>query len=242
MTLGLGIASIYARDAAAAHAGARTLADLSGRSVRHGPRRLAPLSVSARGTTPRRSAAMTAYLDAYASAAWRGPAVDDPPLVLAALGPRMLALAGTRAAGAFPYLVTARDGRRGAAQPRRGGGRRHGRPDRPVLDRVAAIHPGRRPEVDARAARGTVGAPPRPAELPRQPAPRRVHDRPDQAGRRSLAAEGSWRPATRPNYVARIQAMLGAGADHVAVIPRSPRVAARPTARVWPAPSPATAS
>ena len=45
--------------------------------------------------------AMVAYLDALDAAGAGGP-----PRVLAALGPRMLRLAGARAAGAHPYLTT----------------------------------------------------------------------------------------------------------------------------------------
>jgi probable F420-dependent oxidoreductase len=39
------------------------------------------------------------------AAPWAGPAIDRPPLVLAALGPRMLDLAAERADGAHPYFV-----------------------------------------------------------------------------------------------------------------------------------------
>jgi probable F420-dependent oxidoreductase len=49
---------------------------------------------------------MTAYLDAMAGAAYAGPEPAAPvPLVLAALGPRMLELAANRADGAHPYFV-----------------------------------------------------------------------------------------------------------------------------------------
>jgi probable F420-dependent oxidoreductase len=41
------------------------------------------------------------------AAPWRGPAADMPPVVLAALGPRMVGLAGERTAGAYPYFSTA---------------------------------------------------------------------------------------------------------------------------------------
>jgi len=109
MTLGVGIASSYARDPVAAHAGARTIADLSGGRFVMG------LGISHRSSVALRAGGpygppletMRAYLDAYDAAPWRGPAVEEPPLVLAALGPRMLTLAAERAAGAFPYLVTA---------------------------------------------------------------------------------------------------------------------------------------
>jgi probable F420-dependent oxidoreductase len=104
-----GIANIYARDAAAAKQGQRTLAKLYGGrfilglGVSH-----VPLVETARGGTYRQPvAAMRAYLDAMDKAAAIAPALDEtPPTVLAALGPRMTALAGQRSNGAFPYNVT----------------------------------------------------------------------------------------------------------------------------------------
>ena len=49
---------------------------------------------------------MRDYLAAYEAAPYRGPEPHGrPPLVLAALRPRMLALAATATDGAFPYLV-----------------------------------------------------------------------------------------------------------------------------------------
>ena len=56
--------------------------------------------------------AMSAYLDAMESAPWRGPEVKAPPVVLAALGPRMLELAARRGAGAHPYFVPVEHTRR----------------------------------------------------------------------------------------------------------------------------------
>ncbi len=106
ITLGLGVATIYARDAVAAHAGARTIADLSGGRFAMGLGVSHRSSVAARGhdyAAP--VTAMRTYLEAYDAASWAGPPVVEPPLVIAALGPRMLALAASRAAGAFPYLV-----------------------------------------------------------------------------------------------------------------------------------------
>jgi probable F420-dependent oxidoreductase len=50
---------------------------------------------------------MRAYLDGLDNAVSIAPPLDEPPpTVLAALGPRMTALAGARTAGAFPYNVT----------------------------------------------------------------------------------------------------------------------------------------
>ncbi len=106
MVVATGIASIYARDPQAMVNGARTLAEaypgrfVLGIGVSHAP------SVQARGGTYRRPVeTMAAYLDAMAAAPWTGPALDSPPVLLAALGPRMLELAADRADGAHPYFV-----------------------------------------------------------------------------------------------------------------------------------------
>jgi probable F420-dependent oxidoreductase len=106
LVVATGIANIYARDAAAMANGARTLAEaypgrfLLGIGVSHAP------SVASRGGTYGRPIeTMRAYLDAMEAAAWAGPAVDHPPVVLAALGPRMLDLAAERTDGAHPYFV-----------------------------------------------------------------------------------------------------------------------------------------
>jgi probable F420-dependent oxidoreductase len=108
ITLGLGIASIYARDAAAAHAGARTLTELSGGRFVLGlgashPERVGPQ----RGHEylPALST-MTAYVDAYEAAPYTAPPpAAEPPLVIAALRRRMVTLAGARTDGAFPFFV-----------------------------------------------------------------------------------------------------------------------------------------
>jgi probable F420-dependent oxidoreductase len=102
-----GIASIYARDPMAMANGARSIADahpgrfVLGIGVSHAP------SVAMRGSTYGKPIeTMSAYLDGMASAAWAGPDLAEPvPLVLAALGPRMLELAAERADGAHPYFV-----------------------------------------------------------------------------------------------------------------------------------------
>lgn len=104
-----GIASIWARDAMAAGAGHRTLTEahpdrfLFGLGVSH-----QPMVAGVRGHDYSRPySAMVDYLKGmdntmfYAS----GP-TTEPQRVLAALGPKMLELARTEAAGAFPYFVT----------------------------------------------------------------------------------------------------------------------------------------
>jgi probable F420-dependent oxidoreductase len=102
-----GIANIYARDPMAMANGARTLADayparfLLGIGVSHAP------SVAERGHDYRRPlGTMSAYLDAMESAAFRCVEPAEPaPVVLAALGPKMLALAAERTRGAHPYFT-----------------------------------------------------------------------------------------------------------------------------------------
>jgi probable F420-dependent oxidoreductase len=107
VTLASGIANIHARDPMAMANGARALGEafpgrfVLGIGVSHAP------SVQMRGgdySNP--LAQMKAYLDAMDEAQYAAPAPDPPvPLVLAALGPKMLELAAQRADGAHPYFV-----------------------------------------------------------------------------------------------------------------------------------------
>jgi len=102
-----GIASIYARDPMAMANGAQALAEaypgrfVLGIGVSHAP------SVASRGGSYGKPiATMTEYLEGMAKAQYAGPAPTQAvPLVLAALGPRMLELAAQRADGAHPYFV-----------------------------------------------------------------------------------------------------------------------------------------
>ncbi len=102
-----GILSIYARDPVAARNGARALGEaypgrlVLGLGVSHAP------SVAARGHQYGRPVpTMRAYLEAMDKAPYRAPEPEEPvPVLLAALGPRMLSLAAERAAGAHPYFV-----------------------------------------------------------------------------------------------------------------------------------------
>ncbi len=102
-----GIANIYARDAVTMAAGQKTLAEafpdrfLLGIGVSHAT------SVRARGHEYGNPVVtMKAYLDAMDAAPFQGAPPREPPRrVLAALGPRMLALAKERAWGAHPYFV-----------------------------------------------------------------------------------------------------------------------------------------
>lgn len=109
LVVATGIASIYARDAMATAAASRTLAERSserfvlGLGVSH-----RPMVERARGGVYEPPlGAMASYLDAYESASVMSAEHDvAPPTVLAALGPKMLALAATRTDGALSYLVT----------------------------------------------------------------------------------------------------------------------------------------
>jgi probable F420-dependent oxidoreductase len=103
-----GIANIYARDPVTTSSASKTLAEahagrfVLGLGVSH-----APMVEGVRGGRYRSPVAtMRAYLDAIDAAFYSAPAPETAPArVLAALGPRMLALAGTRADGAHPYFV-----------------------------------------------------------------------------------------------------------------------------------------
>jgi probable F420-dependent oxidoreductase len=107
VTVATGIANIYARDATAMMNGARTLAEgwpdrfVLGIGVSHLP------LVEARGHQYEQPvSAMRAYLEAMENAPYRSaPPEHAPPILLAALGTKMLQLARQRTAGAHPYFV-----------------------------------------------------------------------------------------------------------------------------------------
>ena len=108
LRLATGIANIYARDAMAMRATQKTLAELSG------GRFVLGLGVShehlvskVRGHVYEKPlATMRAYLEAMEKALYLGVQPKaDAPIVLAALRPKMLALAREKARGAHPYFV-----------------------------------------------------------------------------------------------------------------------------------------
>ena len=108
MVFGTGIANIYGRDASAAGSAARTIeAQHPGRFVLGLGVSHAPLVERHRGHHYGRPlAAMREYLDALDRT--RPLAAGEeamPPVVLAALGPKMLELSRDRTAGAHPYLT-----------------------------------------------------------------------------------------------------------------------------------------
>lgn len=106
LVVGTGIANIWARDPIASMNAARTLHEA------HNHRFVLGIGVSHAPTVAKRGhdyhspvTAMDLYLDDMFGAPYGGPnAEDDPPILLAALGPKMLQLAGTRTRGAHPYL------------------------------------------------------------------------------------------------------------------------------------------
>src|SRR6516164_418635 len=104
-----GIANIYARDAMAMAGGQRALAEQSG------GRFLLGVGVSHRPTVEgvrghtygKPVATMRTYLQAMRDAPYGGPQPAEKPLtVVAALGPKMMALSGELADGAHPYNTT----------------------------------------------------------------------------------------------------------------------------------------
>jgi probable F420-dependent oxidoreductase len=116
IVIATGIASIWARDPMAMANAGRTLSEaypgrfVLGLGVSH------PFLTEPRDRRyDRPLTRMWAYLDAMDEAPYSGPPADPAPRVLAALGPRMLQLAGDRTHGAHPYFVppshtsTARD-------------------------------------------------------------------------------------------------------------------------------------
>jgi probable F420-dependent oxidoreductase len=116
MTLGTSIVNIFGRDAMASRMGAMTLHELTagrfmlGLGVSH-----VHLVQQLRGHTyDKPLTRMREYLEAYRRMPYRGPRLEgadgqltEPPLLIAALGPRMLELAATATDGTLPFFVTA---------------------------------------------------------------------------------------------------------------------------------------
>ncbi|NBM17388.1 TIGR03620 family F420-dependent LLM class oxidoreductase [Streptomyces sp. GC420] len=110
MRVATGIANVWARDAVAANAASRTLA------AAYGGRFVLGLGVSHRplvervrgGSYSRPVETMREYLTAMAGASFHAAEADGPrpPVLVAALGPRMLEVTRELADGSHPYLVT----------------------------------------------------------------------------------------------------------------------------------------
>jgi len=108
LVVATGIANIYARDPQATASAQLALAELSsgrfllGLGVSH-----VPLVEGLRGHTYGKPVeTMRGYLEAMRRATYAAPPpAEAPKTMIAALGPKMLALAGSNADGAHPYLV-----------------------------------------------------------------------------------------------------------------------------------------
>ncbi|MEZ5560311.1 MAG: TIGR03620 family F420-dependent LLM class oxidoreductase [Pseudomonadales bacterium] len=109
LVLATGIANIYHREPGVAMQGQKTLAEQSGNrfllglGVSH-----KPLVEGVRGLNYGPPVAtMRKYLDAMAASPYNGAAPsENPPTVIAALGPKMLELARDKCAGAHPYFTS----------------------------------------------------------------------------------------------------------------------------------------
>ena len=109
--LGTGIVGIWGHDAQTTRMAAQTLHEATGGRFVLGLGVSHPhLAEKLRGHTyDRPLTRMREYLAAYRAAIYKGPMANgagDPPILIAAIRERMLALAATEADGAFPYLVT----------------------------------------------------------------------------------------------------------------------------------------
>ncbi|HEX5579233.1 MAG TPA: TIGR03620 family F420-dependent LLM class oxidoreductase [Candidatus Limnocylindria bacterium] len=219
LLLGTSIVSIWGHDAQTARMAALTLQEATGGRFVLGLGVSHPhLAQRLRGHSfDRPLTRMREYLAAYRAAVYKGPMADgapEPPVLVAALRERMLALAATDADGAFPYLVT----------PERVAWTRS------VLD---AATPGRHPllavslpavlEADASAAREAargyltpyLRTPTYQATWALQGFDAADWEKPGSD--RLVDAMVAWGEASRLH--ARIAELVDAGADHVAVIP-----------------------
>ena len=111
MLLGTSIASIWGHDAQTTRMASLTLQEATGGRFVLGLGVSHPhLAQRLRGHTyDRPLTRMREFLEAYRAAIYKGPMTEgapEPPILLAALRERMLALSATDADGAFPYLVT----------------------------------------------------------------------------------------------------------------------------------------
>lgn len=105
LTIGSSIANIYARDAFTAQRATVSMNQF------YGGRFILGLGVShipmVEGLRGHRYDKPVASMRAYLEGIHKGlPAGEEPPVVVAALGPKMLELSGERARGAVPYNVT----------------------------------------------------------------------------------------------------------------------------------------
>lgn len=115
LILATGIANIYHRHPGLMKQSGATLAEQSGgRFVNGIGVSHKPIVEDVRGLSyDKPVAAMRGYLEGMAASPYKGPGdPDGAPVVLAALGPKMLELAGESSAGAHPYFTTPEHTRR----------------------------------------------------------------------------------------------------------------------------------
>jgi probable F420-dependent oxidoreductase len=211
LVVGSGVASIWTRTPQQAMAAARTHAEASGDRFVLGLGVNNPASGAMRGFTYEKPvAAMRDYLGQMRGAVFTAPApAAEPPVVLAALQPRMQALAATDATGVLTYFVTPEHTRRSRAA---------------LAGRWVCVEQAVLLETDATRARTAARAYMRfyVQGLPVY----RTHlaslgfDESDFAGDMSdrlVDAIVAWGPAERIRE--RLDAHVAAGADHVCLLP-----------------------
>ena len=115
LVVATGVANVYARDPLAMKSAQYALAEQSGGRFLLGmgiSHQLLVEDMRGHSYGPPLTR-MREYLERFDQCAYAGyPPAERPPLVLAALGPRMLELARDRADGAHPYMVTPEHTRR----------------------------------------------------------------------------------------------------------------------------------
>jgi probable F420-dependent oxidoreductase len=222
MRLGTAIANIYARDPMTARMAANTVQDLSGGRFTLG------LGVSHPGWVQGvrghaylpPAEAMANYLDAVAAADYKGtPPAVPVPVVIAALRGQMLRVAGERADGAIPYMVTP-DTLAAARATLDAAAAAAGR-KRPRLIAMVPVVPSDDPAVAKAAARKALGAysglPAYAKSYLAQGFDEADFATPDGLSDRFLdrvVAHGS-----RASIVAFLGEMADAGADELAIVP-----------------------
>ncbi|HYM52371.1 MAG TPA: TIGR03620 family F420-dependent LLM class oxidoreductase [Candidatus Dormibacteraeota bacterium] len=224
--LGTSIVSIWGHDAQTARMAALTLSEATGGRFVLGLGVSHPhLAERLRGHTfDRPLTRMREFLAAYRSAVYKGPIGEEPaepPILLAALRERMLGLAGSEADGAFPYLVTPeRVAWTRVVLDTSAGEAGRGRSPALAVSMPAVL------ETDAAAARSAARAylapylrtPAYQASWTAQGFAEADWEKPGTD--RLVDAMVAWGDAEALH--ARIGELVGAGADHVAVIPLSP--------------------
>jgi probable F420-dependent oxidoreductase len=217
LVLGTSIVSIWGHDAQATRMASETLAEATagrfvlGLGVSH-----PHLAAKLRGHEfDRPLARMREYLAAYRAAIYRGPQADagSPPVLIAALRERMTDLAATDADGAFPYLVTAERvawmrARLDAAAPGR----------RPLLSVTLPVVLGDDTDAARAYLKPYLRTPTYHASWELQGFAAADWELPGSD--RLLAAMVAVGPAAAARE--RVDALLAAGADHVALIPIGP--------------------